>query len=848
MRSALGLAATLLLSCDVGPQLPPPAPKTLATITSGTATLTFDSAGTLALSRGDTTLLRVDRSGFVLGTLEVTNDLTYDPYPIAVASPLYVVPDDLVWAAPTASELVSATNDALQIRLTYPAGTALLAATAGPAGTFDLKLVPDHPERVGFVRLAAHANEKEGFYGLGEVFDDVNHRGKIRAMQLEQDGTTESSTNEAHVPIPLLIGTRGWALFIDDPHPGVFEVATTEPTLVQATYGTGVDSARGLAFHLFSEPEPLDLTKHYYDLTGYPRLPAPWALGPLVWRDENDDQAQVVSDLEVMRTLDLPATGVWIDRPYATGVNTFDFDAAKFPDPDAMIALAHALGFHMGLWHTPYLDESDPSTATLRSEALAANAYPAKSGLQLNKWGDLLDLTRPSARAFWGSHIARYTAHGIDGFKLDYGEDVVVGITAERLPWSFSDGSDERTMHERYQLAYHSTYADVLRPNHEGPDVDFADDGWFLLCRHSTVGDQANAPIIWPGDLDASFAKWAEHVDEDGESYVAVGGLPASVIGGLGLGASGFPFYGADTGGYRHSPPDKELFTRWFEQTALSTVMQIGNSANTVAWEPDEATGYDGEMLRWYRDYTRLHLRLFPYVWSLAHRLAVDGRAIQRPLGLAFPSLGVHPNDEYMLGDGLLVAPVLERGKTSRAVIFPPGSWVNFFDATTHRGEEVEGGTSESVDAPLDVLPLYLREGAIVPMLRPTIDTLSPTTTPAVVDSFATAPGELWVRVVGGPKTSFEVFDGTLLEQEGTDASVTIAITPGTVFREGAIFTLDGLGGPPGAITIDGTTLKKSALSDIEGHPTSYAIDEAGRVIVHLQPGPHVVVVSRAAP
>ncbi len=136
-----------------------------------------------------------------------------------------------------------------------------------------------------------------------------------------------------------------------------------------------------------------------------------------------------------------------------------------------------------------------------------------------------------------------------------------------------------------------------------------------------------------------------------------MGGLPAALIAGLSLGPSGFPFYGSDTGGYRHSPPDKELFTRWFQSTALSTVMQIGTSTNDVAWEPTPKNGFDQEMLGWYRSYTRLHLRLFPYIWTYAKRLKTDGRPIQRALGLAHPELGEHPDDTFLLGDSLLVAP-----------------------------------------------------------------------------------------------------------------------------------------------------------------------------------------------
>jgi alpha-D-xyloside xylohydrolase len=186
----------------------------------------------------------------------------------------------------------------------------------------------------------------------------------------------------------------------------------------------------------------------------------------------------------------------------------------------------------MALWHVPYLDESDPSTASLRAEAEALGAYPLQHGIALNRWGLPIDFTNPAAKSFWQKNLARYTSHGIEGFKLDYGEDVVPGLTADRNAWVFADGSDERTMHGRYQLGYHDTYAEMLPPG-----------GGFLLCRHATIGDQVHGPIIWPGDLDATFAKAGDVVaDSNGESYVAVGGLPASVVAGLGLGVSGFPF------------------------------------------------------------------------------------------------------------------------------------------------------------------------------------------------------------------------------------------------------------------------------------------------------------------
>jgi alpha-D-xyloside xylohydrolase len=293
------------------------------------------------------------------------------------------------------------------------------------------------------------------------------------------------------------------------------------------------------------------------------------------------DQTQAEGDLQAMRDLGLAGTAYWLDRPYATAVETFDFDPVKFTDGPGFVAGAHDLGFGVAVWHAPYLDKNSPATAALRMQATAMGYYPKVAGVPLNGWGTLIDLTNTGAYAWWQGLLDKYTSVGIEGYKLDYGEDVVPGIASGRNEWEFADGSDERTMATGYARFYHSVYQGTLPEN-----------GSFLLCRHGVYGDQLNVSVIWPGDLDASFGKNGEPaMDQNGMPYVSVGGLPASLIAGLGLGPSGFPFFGADTGGYLHSPPDKELYARWCEQTALSTVMQSGNAASTVPWEPDPTTG-----------------------------------------------------------------------------------------------------------------------------------------------------------------------------------------------------------------------------------------------------------------
>ncbi len=823
------LAALLLLcGCGGGSTKPNPVPTSVG---DGGYSVQVGPSG-LQLRRGSDVLLDFPHDGIELGRVDALDDNeNYDPWPIAADLPNHRMPAGFAWLAWKSAAPAKQSVSSLQVRLGFEQGQhATLSVKQDEPGSFTLDLVPDPGEQaIAYFRLRPIVDTKEGFYGLGEYFDDVDSRGHVRAMQLEAGGGTESGYNDAHVPVPFVIGTRGWGLFVENPYPATFDMAKTADDRADVIFGTGAGSKDGLRFHLFAAEKAIDVPRLYFGVTGYPVLPARWALGPWIWRDENKDQAQVESDLDTIRSDDLATTGYWIDRPYATAVNTFDFNPAQFSDPAAMIAKMHALGFRTALWHTPYEDEKTanaPKTKSLRDYMTAHGFYPPKTGLLLNKWGRPIDLTNPDAYAWWQGLIHKYTDMGVEGFKLDYGEDVVPGLLGARNVWKFSDGSDERTMHSRFQLFYHRVYAETLPKS-----------GGFLICRRGTYGDQKNVGVIWPGDLDASFAKRGDRVtDASGNPYTATGGLPASVVAGLSLGPSGFPFYASDTGGYRHSPPDKELFTRWFEQTALSSVMEVGTSSNDVAWEPTPGNGFDAEMLGWYRRYTRLHLRLWPYEWTYAQRLESDGRPIERPLGFAYPELGQHPNDEYLFGDDLLVAPVLARGSTSRDVILPPGSWVNWWTGASSAGKK-----TIHVAAPLDTLPLFQRAGSIVALLRPTIDTMAPTTDPARVDSYATTPGVLYPRVAPGPQSSVTLFDGTELNQVKTADDVIIYARQGSEFTHGFLFEVVGVANKPASVSDGGAALaEQPTLADLEAAQSGWSYDPkatGGTLYIKVPPG-----------
>lgn len=823
MRRLAALTALWLFAC---PSPPAPTPLQL----SGDGCVLRDAGnGALELLRGEERLLTFPLDAFQVGTVRALDDTSsYDPYWLVVNDGTFtpVLPEGFRWRAPTAGT-VTKDGEALTLALTYEGGlTATVTATLLD-GQPVLRFVPGATSGnpVAFLRVRARADATEAFYGLGEWMDGINHRGKLRPMQLEADLNVESAATENHVVTPFLVGSRGWGLFVETNRFGVFDVAKTEADLVDTMWGTAEASADGLTVHLFTAAEPLDVLARYHRVTGFPRPPAAWALGPWLWRDESKDQAEVLDDVKQLRDLDLATSGLWLDRPYATDVNTFDYDAAKFPDAGAMVDTIHAAGLKLALWHTPYLA---PGAQPQRAQAEANGYFPPQVGAQLNRWSAPLDFTKPEAVSFWRTQLAAYTQHGVEGFKLDFAEDVVAGLSGRGSGWRFSDGSTERTMHAEYTRRYHGVYRAQLGNN----------DG-FLLVRSGKWGTPQVGVVVWPGDIDATLTRFGEPFMAGGKQVIGVGGLPSAIRAGLSLSMSGFPFFAADTGGYRHSPPNKETFIRWVEQSALMPVMQTGDSSSQPPWLFTPENGRDAQALDVYRRYARLHLRLFPYVWSFVKQLALDGRPVARPFGVAFPATGAHPDDVYTLGDALLVAPVATAGATTRTFPRPPGAWRSWWDGAALA--DGAAGADVTVDAGLEVLPLYLREGGLVPMLRPGIDTLSPATDVGV-DSFEGNAGALWVRVAPSAQASrFDVYDGTALTQSAADG-LTLTATAGRVFTTSVVWEVLGAA-RPATVTHAGAAVAEVATADALEQAASGWWFDAGtlRVKTALDGAPTVV-------
>jgi alpha-D-xyloside xylohydrolase len=788
------------------------------------------------LQGGPNVKLTFAEDGFQLGFVSAISDLSsYDPYWLEYTSDGSVAPPspDVEWRSPTDFKTTVVDAGHATIGLTYDGALVDVALELTSPGGFKATMTISQTgaEAVAYVRLHAHTagDATEGFYGLGELEDSVDNRGMLRPMQLEPDGVLESKYNEAHAPIPLLIGSHGWGIFVPDKRVGLFDVARKAQDVVEVTYGTGTTTSKGFVFSLYSEDNPLDVEKHYFDETGYPALPAQWAVGPFIWRNDAQGEAQIRADVTQIRSLKIPTSAMWIDRPYASKIGVFDFDPKTYANPLGMIKAAQDAGLRMGLWHVPYAEMgADPTLMTINMQGY----FPVQNSLLFNPWGPPLDFTASGAIAFWKNNLKTYVDAGIEGFKLDYAEDVVPALRNDRNVWKFHDGTDERTAHYDYTRAYHDTYKAALPMDS------------FLLCRAARWGDQQSATILWPGDMDSSFTKHGEmYTPADGTPVVGVGGLPTTVIQGMSLSVSGFPFFASDTGGYRHSPPDNELYVRWFEQTSLAVVMEVGDGSSQTPWEFNTQNGRTQATLDLYRQYAELHMRLFPYVWTQAVAIAKTGHPIIRPVGLQFPVLAAHPSDEYMLGDDLLVAPVLERGATNRSVTFPPGEWIDWWDGTIFPGQ-----TTATVQAPLEKLPLFIRATGGVAMLRDGVQTLAPVADPKTIDSFAADPGVLSVRMA--PRTTaqsnVDVYDGTHIDATQTPASITFNLNAGSLFTKGYLIELVTTRAPT-SVSANGSMLTKAASGAALTTATSgwaTAPDVGGTLFIKLPPGTTTVTVN----
>jgi alpha-D-xyloside xylohydrolase len=643
-----------------------------------------------------------------------------------------------------------------------------------------------HPHAVN-IQLVLPKDPAEPLYGTGDAATTANVAGTVREMQMRVSLQSDSGLNETHVPVPLVMWPRHeLAMFVADDRPGAMDLGKSAHDRVTVTYAA---PDRGTyKVYIYVAKSPLDLVRGYVALSAKPAVPPRWAFAPQQWRNAWDSPAQMLGDADEMRTRHIPGSVMWIDNPWETGYNTFVVDEARFPQPQQLISDLAARGYRVVFWSTPYVNTTGV-TAPDHAEG-ASNGYFVKDDTDVAidyPWSDgpgaLVDLTQEGATSWWRQRIQRVVSIGASGFKLDYGEDLVPDIGGNIVTMKTSAG-DNTDLHNRYAAAYHQAYLGAL-PLGDG----------FLITRAGAWGEQATNTAIWPGDLEGDFST---HDD------VHVGGLPSAISRGLSLSVSGYPFYGSDIGGFRGFPTTENLL-RWAEYAALGTIMQLGGGG--ASHDPWDTTLFDPGADVTYKVYADLHMQLHPLLWTLAQTAGADGTPVNRPAGFVYDC--ACDDTMFLLGDDILVAPVIEAGVTTRDVVLPAERWV---DARTGVAIVGDGHTVLHAAAPLAVIPMWYRSGSIVAMFQRAADTLLPATAPGVT-SYADPAigGELRLVYTPGGAASATLHDGT--HATGDAAAMSIAF--GSEYTA-ATFDIDGrsIDAPasmvlaaPTAVALDGTDL-----------------------------------------
>ncbi|HEY6414406.1 MAG TPA: TIM-barrel domain-containing protein [Edaphobacter sp.] len=554
--------------------------------------------------------------------------------------------------------------------------------------------------------------DSANYYGLGERFNTLNHARTV-VMNSSQDNAIAKGSS-TYKPIPFFMSTTGYGLWLDTTAEAIFDMNASSATDVIVDV-----PAQKLRIVLFTGPEFPKILERFTAQAGRAIVPPYWAFAPWIGRDYHQSAAQVLEDVDKTRELGLPASVIVIDSPWTTSYNSYKFNPKQFDDAAAMVKHLHGEGYKLVLWHTPWIDsQSNPPWEAGFADKMLAHAEnydeAASSGFfvkatdgkpYVGQWwkgmGSMIDFTNPLAKRWWQDQVRQAIAAGADGFKDDDGEGSFQGDV------KFADGTDKRLMRNRYAVLYNNAMEELIQKDLKGNGV--------LFARSVTTDGHAGANgigFMWGGDNESSFSP---------ES-----GLPTAVTAGLNAGMSGIPLWTADLGGYLKvgATQDPLVQMRWTEYSAFSPTMEILSQTNEQPWNWDEKTGGASgtPALDVYRKYATLHMSLFPYRYAAAQEAAKTGMPIMRALVLQYQNdnRARTTKDEYMFGPDFLVAPVLDEN-TRRVVYLPEGDWVDYWTGT-----RFNGGKTMLVDAPVDVLPLYVRAGAVIPKIPEDVMTLVP--------------------------------------------------------------------------------------------------------------------------
>jgi alpha-D-xyloside xylohydrolase len=542
------------------------------------------------------------------------------------------------------------------------------------------------------IQVCFRPHEDERFFGLGgHTHGLLDQKGCV--IDLQQQNT--------NVTIPFLVSSRGYGFLWNNPAQGRVELGRSRTRWTS-------DGARQIDYVVMAGDGYPGILARYADCTGHPPMLPAYAAGFWQSKLRYSSQEEVLEVARSYRERGLPLAVLVIDYYHWPVMGVWDFDPEAFPAPEAMVRELKEMGVETAVSIWPTVNPAAPTWQEMSDRGLIVRTERGqnvqKRSTDTHAEGPVFvqyyDPTHPEARAYiWERARRNYYDRGIRTFWLDSCEpEWFPHFDHDHLRYHEGNGEEVGNL---YPLRHEQAFYEGLREAGESTAV--------TLCRGAWAGSQRYGASIWSGDIPSTFAS-----------------LRRQLAVGLNMAMSGIPWWNSDIGGFSGGditdPTFRELVVRWFQFGCFCPLMRLHGVRQPAPAE--KPGGADNEVWSFgetaygiLREYLFLRERLRPYILEQMRRAHEEGLPPMRPLFFD------HPDDEtcyqvadaFLFGPDLLVAPVHEEGARSRPVYLPgDATWHDAWSAAKH-----EGGAWIEAPAPLERIPVYLRDPALRELFAP---------------------------------------------------------------------------------------------------------------------------------
>ncbi len=541
------------------------------------------------------------------------------------------------------------------------------------------------------VKMSKSAPQGECYYGLGDKPMHLNLKGK----RIENWATDQYAFGKDQDPlyksVPFYIGMheeRAYGIFFDNTFKTFFDFCH-ERRNVTSFWAQGGE----MNYYFFYGPNMQDVITRYTDLTGKPELPPLWTLGYHQCKWSYYPESKVKEITSKFRELRIPCDAIYLDIDYMEGFRCFTWNKEYFPDPKRMVAELAEDGFKTIAIIDPGIKIDDDYW--VYKEAMENDYFCKRADgpyMRGKVWpGECFfpDYTNPKVREWWSGLFKEIIDEiGVKGIWNDMNEPAVMEVPGKTFPNDVRHNYDGNPCSHRKAHNIYGTQ--MARATYEGVKKYAYPKRPFIITRSAYSGAQRYTSS-WTGD---NIATW---------EHLWIANIQAQR-----MSMSGMSFTGSDIGGFAEHPTG-ELFIRWIQLGVFHPFCRTHSSGDHGNQEP---WTFGEESIDITRKYVELRYQLLPYLYTMFWEYAEYGIPMLKSLVLYDQNdLQTHyRTDEFIFGNQILVCPIQEPNAKGRRMYIPRGKWYNYWTR-----EFVCGGQEKWVDADLDTIPMFIKEGAIIP-------------------------------------------------------------------------------------------------------------------------------------